>query len=49
MVSNWTPSIVPGGHDQAVYLVANDFGRVGAHGSLRSLDVQCAIRYSGFC
>jgi len=27
--SNWTPSIVPGGHDQTVYLVADDFGRVG--------------------
>jgi hypothetical protein len=27
--SNWTPSIVPSGHDQTVYLVADDFGRVG--------------------
>ena len=26
---NWTPSIVPGGHDQTVYLVADDFGRIG--------------------
>jgi hypothetical protein len=29
MVRNWTPSIVPGGHDQTVYLVADDFGRIG--------------------
>jgi len=27
--SNWTPSIVPNGHDQTVYLVADDFGEVG--------------------
>ena len=27
--SNWTPSIVPGGYDQTVYLVTDDFGRIG--------------------
>jgi hypothetical protein len=27
--SNWTPSIVPGRYDQTVYMVADDFGRVG--------------------
>jgi hypothetical protein len=27
--SNWTPSIVPTGGDQTVYLVAEDFGRSG--------------------
>ncbi len=27
--SRWTPSIVPGGADQTVYLVENDFGRSG--------------------
>jgi hypothetical protein len=27
--SNWTPSIVPGEDDQTVYLVADDFGRLG--------------------
>jgi len=27
--SNWTPSIVPSGNDQTVYLVAEDFGRLG--------------------
>jgi hypothetical protein len=27
--TNWTPSIVPSGNDQTVYLVAEDFGRLG--------------------
>jgi len=27
--SNWTPSIVPSDNDQTVYLVAEDFGRLG--------------------
>jgi hypothetical protein len=27
--SNWTPSIVPNGNDQTVYLVAEDFGKHG--------------------
>src|SRR3954469_13329180 len=27
--SNWTPSIVPNGYDQTVYLVADDFGKNG--------------------
>ena len=27
--SNWTPSIVPNEDDQTVYLVADDFGRIG--------------------
>jgi hypothetical protein len=27
--SNWTPSIVPNDYDDTVYLVADDFGRVG--------------------
>src|SRR5204863_9065650 len=27
--SNWTPSIVPNGNDQTVYLVADDFGKIG--------------------
>jgi hypothetical protein len=27
--SNWTPSIVPRGDDQAVYLVVDDLGRLG--------------------
>jgi hypothetical protein len=28
--SGWTPSIVPNGEDQAVYLVKDDLGRLGA-------------------
>ena len=27
--SDWTPSIVPNGHDTTVYLVADDFGKHG--------------------
>jgi hypothetical protein len=27
--TNWTPSIVPSGEDQTVYLVADDFGNLG--------------------
>ena len=27
--SNWTPSIVPNGDDQTVYLVADDYGKHG--------------------
>ena len=27
--SGWTPSIVPNGNDETVYLVADDFGRLG--------------------
>jgi hypothetical protein len=27
--SGWTPSIVPGGYDQTVYLVMEDLGRLG--------------------
>jgi hypothetical protein len=29
MRRNWTPSIVPNGHDQTVYLVVNNFGKLG--------------------
>ncbi len=29
MRRSWTPSIVPNGHDQTVYLVLNDFGSLG--------------------
>ena len=27
--SHWTPSIIPSGNDQTVYLVAEDFGKLG--------------------
>jgi hypothetical protein len=29
MPRNWTPSIVPNGHDETVYLVVNNFGKLG--------------------
>lgn len=29
MRRNWTPSIVPNGTDQTVYIVLEDFGRLG--------------------
>jgi hypothetical protein len=28
-MGNWTPSIVPGGRSRTVYLVLNDFGKLG--------------------
>ena len=36
--SSWTPSIVPNGEDQNVYLVIDDFGRRGR--SYRETDVE---------
>jgi hypothetical protein len=36
--SNWTPSIVPAGDDQNVYLVVDDFGRLGQ--AWREADVE---------
>jgi hypothetical protein len=36
--SNWTPSIVPKGDDQNVYLVVDDFGRNGR--AYREADVE---------
>jgi hypothetical protein len=30
MPRNWTPSIVPNGHDQNYYLVINNYGQLGA-------------------
>jgi hypothetical protein len=29
MPRNWTPSIVPNGHDQNYYLVINNYGQLG--------------------
>jgi hypothetical protein len=29
MRRSWTPSIVPNGNDQTVYLMVNDFGPLG--------------------
>jgi hypothetical protein len=36
--SSWTPSIVPNGDDQDVYLVIDDFGRIGR--AWREADVE---------
>jgi hypothetical protein len=36
--SSCTPSIIPGGHDQTVYLVLDDFGHLGQ--SWRETDVK---------
>ena len=38
--SNWTPSIVPNGDDQNVYIVLDDFGRNGR--AYRETDVERA-------
>jgi hypothetical protein len=38
--TGWTPSIVPGGDDQNVYIVLDDFGRLGR--SYRETDVETA-------
>jgi hypothetical protein len=38
--SSWTPSIVPNGDDQNVYLVVDDFGRNGR--AWREADVEAA-------
>jgi hypothetical protein len=38
--TGWTPSIAPGGDDQNVYIVLDDFGRLGR--SYRETDVETA-------
>jgi hypothetical protein len=38
--SNWTPSIVPNGNEQTVYLVADDFGKNGS--AWRETDCEAA-------
>ena len=45
--SNWTPSIVPNGNDQTVYLVANDFGRHGrawVEADIETTDLETVIQ-----
>ena len=45
--SSWTPSIVPDGRDQNVYLVADDLGRLGgiwAEASINRTDLEAVIR-----
>jgi hypothetical protein len=40
--SSWTPSIVPSGNDETVYLVADDFGRISAP-ARRAPTVPCLL------
>jgi len=40
MRPNWTPSIVPNGYDQTVYIVVDDFGPLGR--AYRETDVERA-------
>jgi len=45
--SSWTPSIVPGGNDETVYLVADDFGRFGRawrEADYEATDLETVIR-----
>jgi hypothetical protein len=45
--SSWTPSIVPGGNDETVYLVADDFGRLGRawrEADYEATDLETVIR-----
>ena len=46
-MSSWTPSIVPSGDDQNVYLVVSDFGRNGqawCETDVESTDLETIIR-----
>ena len=46
MPRNWTPSIVPNGHDQTVYLVINSYGKSGtafAETDVREADLETTI------
>lgn len=45
--SSWTPSIVPDGRDQTVYLVADDLGRLGgiwAEAGINRTDFEAVIQ-----
>lgn len=42
--SHWTPSIVPGDHDQTVYLVADDFGRAWRETDYEAADLETVIQ-----
>jgi hypothetical protein len=45
--SDWTPSIVPNDHDRTVYLVAEDFGRLGRawrEADFESTDLETVIQ-----
>ncbi|SRR6266566_4362109 len=40
MGRNWTPSIVPNGEDQTVYLVADDLGQMGRKADFETTDLE---------
>ena len=45
--SDWTPSIVPNDNDETVYLVADDFGRLGRawrEADYEATDVETVLR-----
>jgi ATP-dependent DNA ligase len=45
--SNWTPSIVPNGNDHTVYLVADNFGRIGLawrEADYEAIDLKTALQ-----
>jgi hypothetical protein len=45
--SSWTPSIVPNDNDETVYLVADDFGRLGRawrEADYEAIDLETVIR-----
>jgi hypothetical protein len=45
--SNWTPSIAPNGNDETVYLVADDFGKIGrawAEADYETADLETIIQ-----
>jgi hypothetical protein len=43
---SWTPSIVPNDNDETVYLVADDFGRLGC--AWREADYEAPISRRSF-
>jgi len=46
MGRNWTPSIVPSGHDQTFYIVVNNYGKLGpafAETDLGEADLETTI------
>jgi hypothetical protein len=46
MRRSWTPSIVPNGHDQNLYIVVNNYGKLGpafAETDLSEADLETAI------
>ena len=47
-MSSWTPSIVPSGGDESVYLVVDDFGKLGrawCETDIEATDLETVITY----